>query len=139
MNTFVPNFILLLVVHSFTSKLQPYKKPNKTKNSILFTVKKKKERKAKMKRKSLILLVTVSGRWGVYGYLFTVKLCTPGSFQEACRTLQPSHLTGVLLTCLLSEAVGSTLQGCLLSLTQVTGEMLELNVNSHLMALTRVL
>ena len=136
MNTFVPNFILLLVVHSFTSKLQPYKKPNKTKNSILFTVKKKKERKAKMKRKSLILLVTVSGRWGIYGYLFTVKLCTPGSFQEACRTLQPSHLTGVLLTCLLSEAVGSTLQGRLPSLTQVTGEMQELNVNSHPMALT---
>ena len=33
MNTFVPNFILLLVVNSFTSKLQPYKKPKQKWNN----------------------------------------------------------------------------------------------------------
>ena len=104
---------------------------SKTKNSMLFTVKKKKERKAKMKRKSLILLVIVSGRWGVYSYLFTVKPCTPGSFQEACRTLQPSHLTGVLLTWPPLRGCGVHRLGHLLSLTQVTGEIQELNLNSH--------
>ena len=84
-----------------------------------------------MKRKSLILLVIVSGRWGGYSYLFTVKPCTPGSFQEACRTLQPSHLTGVLLTWPPLRGCGVHRLGHLLSLTQVTGEIQELNLNSH--------
>lgn len=107
---------------------------------MLFTVKKeRKKEKAKMKRKLLILLVIVWGRWG--RFIATTTQWSPAhlgvSRKSKSNPPTKSFNRSVKLTWPPLRGCGVHSPGHLLSLWHYSsGEIQELNLNSHPMAFT---